>query len=66
MLCDYLLSEQYVLDLVRTYKRKTEQDAYGYDILKVALLASRTIEDSQSAISRDNLDVMLPKSEGLS
>ena len=38
MLCDYLLSGQYGFDMVRTYKRKTERDAYGY-ILKAALLA---------------------------
>ena len=40
MLCDYLLSEQYFcLDMVRTYKRKTQRGAYGDDILKAALLA---------------------------
>ena len=38
MVCDYLLSGQYALDMVRTYKRKTEWDAYDY-ILKAALLA---------------------------
>ena len=65
MLCDYQLSEQYVLDMVRTYKHKTGRDAYGY-ILKVHSWLWRTIEDSQSNVSRDNLDVMLPKSEGLS
>ena len=43
MLCDFLLSGQYVLDMVRTYKRKTEPGAYGYDILKAAFLA---LEDS--------------------
>ena len=37
MLCDYLLSGQCVLDMVRTYKRKMEWGAYG--ILKAALLA---------------------------
>ena len=40
MLCDYLFSEQYFcLDMVRTYKRKTQRGAYGDDILKAALLA---------------------------
>ncbi len=40
MLCDYLLSEQYFcLDMVRTYKRKTQRGAYGDAILKAALLA---------------------------
>ena len=38
MLCGYLLSGQYVLNMDRTYKRKTERDVYGY-ILKAALLA---------------------------
>ena len=39
MLCDYVLSGQYVLDMVRTYKRKMERGPYGYDIPKAALLA---------------------------
>ena len=39
MLCDFLLSGQYVLDMVRTYKGKAERGAYGYDIMKAALLA---------------------------
>ena len=39
MLCDYSLSGQYVLEMARTYKRKTERDAYGYDILKAVFLA---------------------------
>ena len=47
----YIISEQYVLDMVRTHKRKTERDVYGDDILKVAFLA---------------LEDQLPISEGLS
>ena len=39
MLCDYLLSGQYVLNMVRNvYKRKMKPGAYGY-VLKAALLA---------------------------
>ena len=66
MLCDYLLNWQCVLDVVRTCKRKMERGAYGYVILKAALLAWKNVENSQLTVSRDNLDVMLPKSEGLS
>ena len=46
MLCDDLLSEQYIfLDMVRTYKRKTVRGAsYDDDILKAALL---DLEDSR-------------------
>ena len=39
MLCNYLLSGQYVLDMVRTYTRKTERGASDDDILKAALIA---------------------------
>ena len=37
------LSGQCVLDMFRTYKRKTERGAYGYDILKDALLPLKTV-----------------------
>ena len=67
MLCAYLLSEQYVF---RYGSHVQAQDGTGYIWRRhsescTLSFGGTAVEDSQLTVSRGNLDIMLPKSEGL-
>ena len=70
MLCDYLLSAQYVF--FRYGSHIQAQDGTGCiwlwhsESCTLSFNWRTRLEDSQLTVSRDNLDVMLPESEGLS
>ena len=68
MLCDYLLGEQYVF---RYGSHVQAQDGTGCIWRRLSESCTFSfgrpdVEDSQSTVSCDNLDIMLPKREGLS